>query len=81
MGITRKSESAFGKGTFYRFKFTPDSTQLVVETAIGVWLYDANTGEEIALFPEDGKTLAISGADGTILLLDWNGVLNELENK
>ncbi|MXV78907.1 WD40 repeat domain-containing protein [Candidatus Poribacteria bacterium] len=50
--LPEKAKARLGKGTFYRFKFTPDSTQLVVETAIGVWLYDANTGEEIALFPD-----------------------------
>ena len=49
--LPEKAKARLGKGRVYRIKFTPDSTHLAVETAIGVWLYDANTGEEIALFP------------------------------
>lgn len=62
-----------GKGIINDIKFSPNDTQLAVATSIGVWLYDAQTGEEIALlkaprighrwantlaYSPDGKTLA-----------------------
>ncbi len=47
------AKARLGKGRINGgIKFTPDSTHLVVKTAIGIWLYDANTGEEITLFPD-----------------------------
>lgn len=59
-----------GKGRIYDVKFSPDGTQFAVGTDIGVWIYDADTNEEIALlaayagsvpsvaFSPDSKTLA-----------------------
>ena len=63
-----------GKGHINDIKFVPDGTQFVVATSIGIWLYDAHTGAEIArlnekpssietiAFSPDGETL-ISGDD------------------
>ena len=59
-----------GKGVAYDIAYSPDGTQLAVASSIGVWLYDANTGVEVALltghtegarsvaFSPDGITLA-----------------------
>lgn len=67
------AKARIGKGKIKDVKFSPDNTQLAVATTIGVWLYDAQTGAEIALLKEhrlghrtantlafspDGKTLA-----------------------
>ena len=63
-----------GKGELNDIKFSPDGTQLAVATSIGIWLYDAQTGKEIALLPHpkkvnvvvfspDGKTLASGEAE------------------
>lgn len=67
------AKARIGKGRIKDIKFSPDNTQLAVATTIGVWLYDAQTGAEIALLKEhrlghetastlafspDGKTLA-----------------------
>ena len=41
-----------GKGIINDIKFSPDDTQLAVATSIGVWLYDAQTGAEIALLKD-----------------------------
>ncbi len=59
-----------GKGKTYDLTYSPDGTQLAVATSIGIWLYNAHTGAETALFAghmdgersvafsPDGKTLA-----------------------
>ena len=61
--------------------YSPDGTRLAVATDVGIWLYEARTGTEVALlkghtrsvnsmsFSPDGKTLA-SGHDGTVRLWD-----------
>lgn len=67
-----------GKGHIRDIKFVPDGTQFVVVTSIGIWLYDAHTGIEIAHLNEkarniktvasfpDGKTLISSDAKGEV---------------
>ena len=71
-----------GKGALYDIKFTPDGNRVAVATSIGIWIYDAQTGQEISLltghwnkvtsldFPADGRFLASGSADGTIRLWD-----------
>ncbi len=38
-----------GKGSINDIKFSSDDTRLAVATTIGVWIYDAQTGEEMSL--------------------------------
>ena len=52
--LPKAAKARLGKGKVNDIKFTPDGKHLAVETAIGVWLYDTNTGEEIALFTDVG---------------------------
>lgn len=71
-----------GKGHIRDIKFVPDGTQFVVTTSIGIWLYDAHTGTEIArlnekarniktiAFSPDGKTLVSGDSDGEVQM--WN---------
>lgn len=73
-----------GKGEINDVKFSLDGDLLAVATHIGVWLYDAHTGSEIALlsdtprnirtitFSPDGKTLATGSwsREGAIQLWD-----------
>ncbi len=62
-----------GKGEIDAIQYSPDGTQLAVATAIGIWIYDAKTYQEIDLlreteqasynqrgitFSPDGSTLA-----------------------
>lgn len=38
-----------GKGKIANYKFSPDNTQLVVMSSIGIWLYDVQTGKALRL--------------------------------
>ncbi|RKU22494.1 hypothetical protein C6499_19790, partial [Candidatus Poribacteria bacterium] len=38
-----------GKGGINDIKFSPDGRRFAVATPIGIWMYDAHTGEELSL--------------------------------
>ncbi|MYF97730.1 hypothetical protein F4212_01135, partial [Candidatus Poribacteria bacterium] len=63
------AKTRLGKGKVNDIKVSPDNTRFAVATTIGVWIHDANTGKEIALFKgerQDIKSIAFS-ADGKML--------------
>lgn len=65
-----------GKGHIRDIKFVPDGTQFVVVTSIGIWLYDAHTGVEIARLNEKArniKTVAFSPDGKTLTSSDYTG--------
>ena len=51
-------KSRFGKGAVKMMQYSPDGNILAVVSSIGVWLYDADSGE--ALFLLSGHTSIIN---------------------
>ena len=75
------AKARLGKGKINDVQLSPDGTRLGVATSIGIWLYDAQSGEELDLlnpmkevlslsFSPDGATLAGGSRNGTIHLWD-----------
>ena len=75
-------KARIGKGIVKDLAYSPDSTILAIASSTGTWLYDSNSGNELALltkdgegvnaigFSPDGKTLA--AACGNKLVRLWN---------
>ena len=71
-----------GKGWINKIAYSPDGTLLAVVSSIGIWLYDAHTGQVLDLlikhsvkvqsvaFSPDGNTLVSGNSDSTIHLWD-----------
>ncbi len=78
--LPKGAKSRLGKGFIFDMTYSPDGTLLAVASTIGIWIYDARTGEERNLITEhmDGSsTVAFSpnnqlfasdGEENTILL-------------
>ena len=75
-------------GVINDIQFSPDGTQLAVASSIGIWIYDAHTGEELNLllghkgsvssityFPNE-PILASGGRDDTVRLWDMERGVN-----
>ena len=76
------AKARLGKGYVFNMVYSPDGTLLAAAGTIGIWIYDARTGEEMNLLKEhmegvsalafspDNQLLACEGEDETILLWD-----------
>ena len=83
IGLPEGAIARFGKGYIQGIEYSPDGTRLAVTTAIGVWIYDTQTGEELnlitgghtdrvysAAYSPDGKIIATGSWDDTLRLWD-----------
>ena len=83
--FTEGAKMRLGKGRIIDIKFSPDGSRFAVATTIGIWIYDAHTGEELSLlavlpgegrmvttiaFSPDGRTLASGESGGAGRLWD-----------
>ena len=50
--VPEGAKARLGRGRLINIKFSPDGTRVAVPTPIGIWVYDAHTGEVVSLFPE-----------------------------
>lgn len=51
------AKARLGRGKLINIKLSSDSTRVVVSTTVGIWIYDAQTGEVVSLFtkPQTGE--------------------------
>ena len=84
-GLPKHAILRLGKGQIYDLKHSPNGNLVAVATSIGVWLYNAHSGEEIRFlqkhsdrvnsvaFSPNGKILASCGSDGIHLWEPYTG--------
>ena len=84
--LPKGARARLGKGAINDIQFSPDGTRLAVASSIGIWIYDAHTGEELDLlkgigvlsfaYSPNGRFLISISTNGTMLL--WDAKSNEL---
>lgn len=68
-GLPDGAKARLGKGAITTIEFSPDGSQIAVASPVGIWLYDAQTGKELALLPghrEGFSTSVFAGTGGTL---------------
>ena len=83
-GLPEGVKMRLGKGAINGIAYSPDGAKLAVASAIGIWIYSTQTGEELDLytghkgsvnsvsFSPDGKTIVSGSEDNTIRLWHAN---------
>ena len=52
LGLPEGAIARLGKGSIEDMSISPSGKHLAVASIIGIWIYDTETGKEIALFTE-----------------------------
>lgn len=63
-GLPDGAKTRLGKGRISTIKFSPDGSQIAVVSPVGIWLYDSQTGKELALFPGHKPRFSTSVSSG-----------------
>ena len=78
--FTEGAKMRLGKGRINDIQFSPTGSRFAVATSIGIWIYDAYTGEELSLLavlPGEGRdvtTIAFSPDGRTLASCERGGV-------
>ena len=78
--FTEGAKVRLGKGRINDIQFSPNGSRFAVATSIGIWMYDAHTGEKLSLLavlPGEGRmvtTIAFSPDGRTLASGEFGGV-------
>ena len=64
-GLPDGAKYRLGKGAIATIQFSPDGSLLAVASSVGIWLYDAATGKELALLPRHREGFNVSATSAT----------------
>ena len=79
LNLPEGAKARLGKGYIRDAQYSPDGTLLAVVSSIGIWIYEAQTGEKLnlfmgsvtsLLFSPDSSTIASGNGNGTISIID-----------
>ena len=68
-GLPAGVTARLGKGGVREIAYSPDGTRLAVASTVGIWMYDAGSGEALALFTGHTRSVesVVFSADGRVL--------------
>ena len=76
------AKARLGKGKINDIKYSPDGTHFAVASTIGLWMYDAKTGQEISLFKgnrQDIKGIAFTQDENVLMGANASGQIQRLD--